>query len=122
MAVLVECDQTVGRRNAEQNGGSGNEHPDAQITREHRNEEPVAEVSDEIPLVPPRLAGIARPKVRQPSKYGSERQRDRYAFYKSFADSDDKAEQFLIHGYQPLLFSYPGGHLPGRWGRSSDRY
>ena len=58
VTVLIEGDQAVGGGDAEQNRGAGDEHADAQIARDDRNEEPVAEIGDEIALVPPRRPGL----------------------------------------------------------------
>src|SRR5271170_1388361 len=97
MAVLVERDQAVGRGNTEQNGGSGNKQPDAQVTGKHRDEEPVAKIGDQVALVPPRPAWIARPEISQHGEDTGKRQRDRDALDKSLADIDDESEQFLTH-------------------------
>ena len=65
VAIVVEGDQTFGSVNVEQECGSNDQEPDAQVAREQRNDEPVTKVGNEIALAPPVLTWIARPEHGQ---------------------------------------------------------
>jgi hypothetical protein len=97
MAVLIKRDQAVGGGDAEQNRGAGDQHADPQKPSDDRNEQPVAEVGDEVGLAPPWPAGIAGPEPGQHREHQSQRQRNRHALEKRLANIDDEREQFLRH-------------------------
>ena len=50
------------RGDAEQQRGAEHQEPDAQIAREQRDDEPVAEIGDELALAPPRAGPDCRPR------------------------------------------------------------
>src|SRR5438874_5127128 len=58
VAVLVEDDQAVGGGDVKEHGGTGDEQADAEIAGDDWNEEPVAEIGDEVALAPPGTARI----------------------------------------------------------------
>ena len=101
VAVIVEGDQAVRGGDSEQQRGADDEHADAQIARDDRNEEPVAQVGDEIALVPPRPAGIASPERGEHREDGRERQRDRNVLHERLTETDQDGEQLLRHIGKP---------------------
>jgi hypothetical protein len=103
VAVFVEGDQAVGGGDVEQKRGAGDEHADAEVARDDRNEEPIAQVGDQIGLAPPRPPGIAGPKIGQHREGGGYSERDRNDLHKRLADADDECEQFLVHAMSRFL-------------------
>jgi hypothetical protein len=97
VAVVVEGDQAVGRGDAEQQRGADDEQPDAQVTRDHRDKEPIAKIGDDIGLPPPRPARIAGPERGQHREDGGQRQRDPDVLGQRFANADEEREQFQAH-------------------------
>jgi len=63
VAVVVEGDQLVGIVNVEDDAGGDDQKADPHGAGEYRNEEPVADVGHDLPLAPPRRAGIAGPEM-----------------------------------------------------------
>ena len=103
MAVLVEGDQAVGGGDVKEHGGTGDEHADAEIAGDDWNEEPVAEIGDEVALAPPGTARIAGPELGQHGEDRGKRQRDRNALHKHPTDIDDDGEKFLVHETSRIL-------------------
>src|SRR5436305_2508506 len=68
MAVLVEGNQSVDGGDVKEYRSAGDEEADAEIASDDRNEEPVAEIGDEVALAPPGTARIAGPELRQHSE------------------------------------------------------
>ena len=93
--VIVESDQAISRGNPEQNRSARDQEADAQITGDHRNDEPVAQIGHEIALAPPWPAGIAGPERGEDGEHRGQRNGNRDTFAECLADVDDKGEQFL---------------------------
>ena len=68
MAVVVECDQVVGVVNVEHHAGAEHQQPDAKHAGEHRHEEPVADVGDELALRHHGLPGLQAQKCESTVK------------------------------------------------------
>src|SRR6266404_1236260 len=65
VAVVVKRDERVGIMDSKDDAGAEDEESNPQYARKQRNEEPVANVSNELAFAPPRFAGIAGPEMRQ---------------------------------------------------------
>jgi hypothetical protein len=85
------------RGDAENQRRRDDQQPDAQQARDHRNEQPIAQVGDEIALAPPRLARIAGPEPGQHGENNREPDRDRQVFGERFADHADEGGELLQH-------------------------
>jgi hypothetical protein len=82
---------------SEQQRGADDQEPDAQIAREQRDDEPVAEVGEELALAPPRPPRIAGPEVAEDRETGPERERDRHGLHDGQADTVEDRDDFLDH-------------------------
>jgi hypothetical protein len=71
--VIVELDQSLGSGDPEQHSGSQDQQSDTQITCKERNDEPVAEVSEQLALAPPGLARVASRIEGQDRESGAKR-------------------------------------------------
>src|SRR5262245_56705906 len=97
MPVIVELDQPFGGGDAEQGRSPQHQKAYAQIAREQRYQEPVAEIGDELALVPPGAAGIAGPEERQHREGGAQRDRYRNDLDQGHAHAVDDRDEFLEH-------------------------
>src|SRR5215468_11202473 len=97
VAIFVEFDESVRVRDAEQDRGTDDQEPDAQIAREKRNNEPVAKIGRNLALAPPWAAGIARPEEGQNRECGTERDRYRDELHESRADAVNDGQKLLEH-------------------------
>ena len=77
--------------------GADDEQPDAQITRDHRDEKPVAEIGDEIGLPPPGRPGLQAQNQVSTVKTAASASEIGMFFDERFADADEEREQFLAH-------------------------
>src|SRR6476620_867850 len=80
MTVVVEGNEFVSVMNIKDYAGCQHEKPDPQYASKQRNEEPVADVGDELALAPPRRAGIAGPEMGQHGEY--QRQHVLYGYHR----------------------------------------
>src|SRR5436305_6875573 len=97
MAVVVKGDQLVGIMDVEDDAGAEHEQADTEYTREHRNDEPVANVGDELALAPPRNAGIASPEMAEDREDERQPDRDRDHLFDRLAEHLDDFKGQLGH-------------------------
>jgi hypothetical protein len=101
VTTVVERDQLVGIMDLKNQAGAEREQADAEHAREQRDEEPVAEVGDELALAPPRRAGVAGPEMGQHREDQRKRQRDRHQLHDRLAEHLDDFQRQVRH---PGLF------------------
>src|SRR5262245_2598601 len=99
--VLVERNQVICRGYTEQQHGADDQEPDAQITRDQRDDETIANIGRQIELAPPRLSRIAGPEMRQSRKYDAEYDRNGQQPDESRAKAVDDRDEPLDHDTQP---------------------
>ena len=98
MAIVVKGDQPVGVMDVEDHAGAEHEQTDTEYAREHWNNEPVANVGDELALAPPRNAGIAGPEMAEDRKHHSQPDRDRDHLFDRLAEHLDDFKGQIGHG------------------------
>ena len=103
VAVVVELDQAFGGGDAEQPGGAEHQQADAQIAREQRDDEPIAEIGDELALAPPGPARIAGPEVAEHGEDGAEHEQHRHELHHRHAHAVDDRDDFFQHDANPTL-------------------
>src|SRR5438270_8380977 len=97
MAVVVKGDQLIGIMDVEDHAGAEHEQADTEYAREHRNNEPVANVGDELALAPPRNAGIASPEMAKDREHHSQPDCDRDHLFDRLAEHLDDFKGQIGH-------------------------
>src|SRR5436190_18639411 len=97
MSVVVELDQGLAAGDAEEERGPDNQKSDAQVARHERNEEPVAQIREQLALAPPGTARVAGPEQRKESECCSKRYRNRHDLRKRDAHAVNDSYAFLNH-------------------------
>jgi hypothetical protein len=94
--ILIERDQSISSADSKQQRRAHNQEPDAQVTRQQRNDEPIANIGHKLALAPPRAARIARPEKGQDGKHQAKQHGDRNepeeGRAKAFNDRDEPVE------------------------------
>src|SRR5262249_19333963 len=97
MPVVIELDEGLRRGDAEQDGSADDQETDAQVAREQRDDEPIADVRDEPAFAPPRWSGITGPAPRQQGEGGPEHDGHRKQLDERHPDTLDDGDDFLEH-------------------------
>jgi hypothetical protein len=82
----------------EQQRGADDHQADAHEARAERDQEPVADVGDDIALAPPRRAGIAGRPMSQRREHEAEGDGDRDQLEHGLAGDFEDAQEFGEHG------------------------
>src|SRR5262245_25188101 len=101
--VLVKRNQLISAGYAEQQHCADDQEPDAQIARDQRDDEPVANIGRKLALAPPRPSWIAGPEIGQRRKDNAERDRNRKQPDESRADTIDDRDEPFDHDTQHTL-------------------
>src|SRR4051794_4709698 len=97
MAVIVECDQLVGAMDIENNAGAEHEETYPEHAGKYRDEEPVADVREDLPLAPPGCPGVAGPETGEDREYDRQRNGDRDHLHDGLSDHHENVEGQVGH-------------------------